>query len=73
MRARNCDVLLVLDDNGRVAGVVTDRDLSAILSTQARNACALPVASIMRRTAHAPAPENTFRNDVMRTLAGNRT
>jgi CBS domain-containing protein len=30
MRARNCDVLLVLDDNGRVACVVTDHDLSAI-------------------------------------------
>ena len=72
MRSRHCDVLLVLDDKGRVTGIVTDYELSVVLSTQAGTASALPVARIMRPSAHTAVSEDDFRNDVMRTLAGGR-
>jgi hypothetical protein len=72
MAVQNCDVLLVLDDNGRVAGVVTDGHLSAVLSMQARNACALPVGWIMSQTVNTSPLEDAFTNDVMRALAVHR-
>jgi hypothetical protein len=72
MVARTCDVLQLLDDNGRVAGVVTDDHLSAVLSTQARNVSAVPVAWIMSKTVTTPPREDAFTNDVMRTLAVHR-
>jgi CBS domain-containing protein len=47
MIARDCDVLLVIEDGGRVAGVVTDFDLFIVLSSQTRSACHLSVSEIM--------------------------
>jgi CBS domain-containing protein len=68
---RNCGVLPVLEDSGRLVGMVTDRDLFIALGTQNRNASDLPVGEIVHREPFACAPEDDVRN-ALKTMAQQR-
>lgn len=65
---RDCGILPVLEDAGKLVGVVTDRDLFIALGTQNRNASDLPVGEIMHREPSACAPEDDIRN-ALKTMA----
>lgn len=71
MWTRDCGILPVLEDSGRVAGVVTDRDLFIALGTRNRSASDLPVGEIMHREPSACAPEDDVRN-ALKTMAQQR-
>ena len=49
MWKRNCGALPVVEDHGRIVGMVTDRDLFIALGTSNRNASDLPVGEIMNQ------------------------
>lgn len=68
---RDCGVLPVLDDSGRVVGVVTDRDLFIALGTSNRSASELPVGEIMRREPAVCAPDHDVRT-ALKTMAQRR-
>ena len=71
MWTRDCGVLPVLDDSGRVVGMVTDRDLFIALGTSNRSASELPVGEIMQREPAVCAPKDDVRN-AMRVMAQQR-
>ena len=62
MWSRDCGVLPVLEDSGRVVGMVTDRDLFIALGTQNRNASQLSVDEIMHREPSVCAPDDDVRS-----------
>jgi CBS domain-containing protein len=68
MWAQDCGFLPVLEDSGRVAGIVTDRDLFIALGTQNRNASELTVGEVMHREPSICAPDDDVRN-AMRAMA----
>jgi CBS domain-containing protein len=61
----DCGVLPVLDHGGRVAGIVTDRDICIALGTRDVRASDLRVAAVMRPAVHTCAPAE----DVLAVLA----
>src|ERR1017187_5846208 len=68
MWTRDCGILPVLEDSGRVAGIVTDRDLFIALGTQNRNASELTVGEVMHREPFICALDDDVRN-AMRVMA----
>src|ERR1039457_3363045 len=62
MWTRDCGVLPVVEDNGQIVGIVTDRDLFIALGTQDRLASQLPVAEIMHREPALCTPDDDVRN-----------
>jgi CBS domain-containing protein len=62
MWTRNCGALPVVEDGGRVAGIVTDRDLFIALGTNNRNAGDLPVGALMEKELSTCAPEDDIRS-----------
>ena len=68
MWAQDCGFLPVLEDSGRVAGVVTDRDLFIALGTQNRNASELTVGEVMHREPSICALDDDVRK-AMRAMA----
>jgi CBS domain-containing protein len=71
MWTRDCGVLPVLEDSGRVVGVVTDRDLFIALGTQNRNASEIPVGTIMHPEPSLCAPDDDVRK-ALKTMAQQR-
>ena len=49
MWRRNCGTLPIVEDGGRVVGIVTDRDLCIALGTSNRRPAEVPVGEIMNR------------------------
>ena len=49
MWRRNCGTLPIVEDGGRVVGIVTDRDLGIALGTSNRRPAEVPVGEIMNR------------------------
>ena len=49
MWRKNCGILPIVEDGGRVIGTVTDRDLFIALGTSNRRAAEVPVGEIMNR------------------------
>ncbi len=49
MWRRNCGTLPIVEDGGRVVGIVTDRDLFIALGTSNRRAAEVPVGEIMHK------------------------
>ena len=45
-------MLVVIDSHGRIAGVVTDRDLALAMDTEAADIRTLPIGRIMTRRVH---------------------
>jgi CBS domain-containing protein len=62
MWKRNCGILPITGESGRIAGVVTDRDLFIALGTQNRPASELAVGEIMHRDPTVGAPDDDVRN-----------
>ena len=67
--ARDCGVLPVVDTNGRVTGVVTDRDLCIAGATKGRVMSRIAVGEIASATLHAVGPDDEVAHalTVMRT------
>jgi CBS-domain-containing membrane protein len=71
MWSRDCGVLPVLEDSGRVIGVVTDRDLFIALATSNRPAAELAVGEIVHREPSICAPDDDIRT-ALKTMARQR-
>ena len=61
----DCGVLPIVDDTGRVAGILTDRDICIALGTRNARASDVPIASVMRPTVYICEPGD----DVLAALA----
>src|SRR6185436_11839880 len=62
-----CGALPVVDESGRVVGVVTDRDLCMALALTGQRADDLPVRSLLRPTLHTCRLTDEVR-DALRTM-----
>ena len=71
MWIRNCGALPVVEEGGRVVGMVTDRDLFIALGTQNRMPAELSVGEIMTREPSICSPDDDVR-DAMTTMAQRR-
>jgi CBS domain-containing protein len=67
MWRRNCGALPVVDEGGRVVGIVTDRDLFIALGTSDLRPSELQVGDIMNRELALCNPSNDIR-DALRTM-----
>jgi len=61
----DCGVLPIVDDTGRVAGILTDRDICIALGTRDARASDMHIASVMRPTVYTCEPDD----DVLAALA----
>ena len=58
MRDACCGIIPVVDSHSRVAGVVTDRDISLAIASSHRHPVNLAAHEIMSRRVHACAPDD---------------
>jgi CBS domain-containing protein len=68
MWTRNCGSLPVVEDGGRVVGIVTDRDLFLALGTSNRKPAELSLGEIMSKDVAVCNPGNDVRN-ALKTMA----
>jgi|SRR5579859_4660610 len=68
MWRKNCGILPIVEDGGRVVGTVTDRDLFIALGTSNRRAAEVPVGEIMNRDLVVCHPGDDIR-DALKTMA----
>lgn len=61
MSNRDCGIVPVVDADGRLAGVVTDRDVCLAVATKVRNPEELPVRDIMTTQVHTCSPDDDAR------------
>jgi len=54
----NCGFLPVVGSDGKLAGVITDRDICVALGTRGRVAGDVPVADVMSRKVYSCSPED---------------
>jgi len=57
---RDCGSLVVVDDDARVVGMITDRDACMAAYTQGKPLGALPVSSAMSRRVESCPPKDTI-------------
>jgi CBS domain-containing protein len=69
MAESNAGILPVVNDKGKLAGIITDRDICIAVSRTNRNALSISVREVMTRNVVSVHPEN----DVRRALAVMRT
>jgi CBS domain-containing protein len=67
MYETDCGALPVVDESGRVIGIVTDRDLSLALALTGRAATDLPVRTLLHPTLHTCRASDEVR-DALRTM-----
>lgn len=65
MRAGCCGAIPVVDDEGRIAGVVTDRDISMAIVNSTRKPINIAACEIMSRHVHACAPDDGVRTALL--------
>jgi CBS domain-containing protein len=65
---RNCGALPIVEDGGRVVGMVTDRDLFIALGTRNQRPADLAVGDVMKRELSQCAPEDDVRQ-ALETMA----
>src|SRR5215471_17753465 len=65
---KNCGSLPIVEDGGRVVGIVTDRDLFLALGTSNRRPAELPLGEIMHKDLALCNPGNDVRN-ALKTMA----
>ena len=58
MRAMECGTLAVLDDHGRLAGILTDRDVALALGNTDRDAARVTAGEVMSRQVQTCGPED---------------
>lgn len=68
MWTRGCGLLPIVEDGGRIAGVVTDRDLFIALGTQNRRPADLELRVVMHRRPVTCAPDDDIRQ-ALKTMA----
>jgi CBS domain-containing protein len=68
MWSRNCGSLPVVEDGGRVVGIVTDRDLFLALGTSNRKPAEVPIGEIMTRDVALCNPGSDVRS-ALKTMA----
>lgn len=68
MLTRNCGSLPIVEDGGRVVGIVTDRDLFVALGTANRRPAEMSVGEIMSKDLAFCNPSSDVRN-AMKTMA----
>jgi len=68
MWSRNCGSLPIIEDGGRVVGIVTDRDLFLALGTGNRRPAELSLGEIMNKDLALCSPDNDLRN-ALKTMA----
>ena len=69
MRETGCGALAVIDPRGRVAGMLTDRDLAVALADAGGNPGQVTVAHYMSTPARTTAPEDDLHAMVAEALA----
>lgn len=70
MWIHDCGILPVVDDrNGRLVGVVTDRDLFIALATKGQSPSGLTVGEVMQPEVFSCGPDNDLRS-ALETMAG---
>src|SRR5258708_30635480 len=57
----DCGAVPVIDDRGRVVGVITDRDICIAAATRPRSEGEIAVADVISRTFYACAPDDDVR------------
>ena len=67
MRTGCCGAIPVVDPDGRIAGVVTDRDISMAIVNSTRKPINIAACEIMSRHVHACAPDDDVRT-ALRTM-----
>jgi CBS domain-containing protein len=68
MRAGRCGVIPVVDADGRVAGVITDRDIAMALLESTRKPINIAAHEVMSRRVYACGPEQNLR-DALQEMA----
>ena len=63
----DCGLLPVTDSDGKVIGLITDRDICIAVGTRQRLASDIPVGEVMSGRVHACAPQDTVQ-DVLRRM-----
>ncbi len=58
---RNCGALPIVEDGGKVVGIITDRDLFIALGTRNQNASDVPVGEVMDGDLALCTPEDDIR------------
>jgi CBS domain-containing protein len=71
LSARRIGALLVLDDDGRLMGILSERDVLHAVARQAANALALRVADVMTTPVITCDPDDTVEH-VMQLMTDNR-
>lgn len=69
MSELGCGALAVLDGRGRLAGIVTDRDLALAIAGDGANMVRTPVERVMTRRVRTCAPEEDVREALDRMAA----
>jgi CBS domain-containing protein len=63
----DCGLLPVTDDDGKVIGLITDRDICIAVGTRHRLASDIPVSEVVSGRVHACAPQDRVR-DVLQSM-----
>lgn len=68
MRFFNIGAIVIVDERGRIIGIVTERDITQRVVAESRNAAAVSLADIMTRDPDTLAPHDTAQDalDMMR-------
>jgi CBS domain-containing protein len=69
MKENDCGTLAVLDHHGRVAGILTDRDLALAIGTAAHNAAQILASEAMTKHVHTCAPDEPVKDALARMTA----
>ena len=68
---RNCGMLPVVDPDGKLVGIVTDRDICIALGTRNQLAGSLPVREVATKTVHTCSPDEEI-HVALQTMAENK-
>jgi CBS domain-containing protein len=58
----DCGVLPVVDDGGRVSGLITDRDVAIAVATKGRLASEIPASEVISGQVYAISPDDDIRS-----------
>ncbi len=71
MWLRDCGVLPVVDDDGQVVGIITDRDICIAAGSQNREPSSIPVSEVITRKIYACSPDADIR-EALQTMQEKR-
>ncbi len=71
LASKKIGAIVIVGDKGRVAGIISERDVIRVIAERGAGALALPVAEAMTRTVVA-CPENTTLDELMGMMTQGR-